>query len=209
MIGCAFPEYPGVYSRVAEEVSFMENMICSRENGMSPMSCIIGDDGQYHLKDYATEAMVKQRTANLSNRNPGSRGASNDDGFTRISRKRVHITLYFSADTVQQSPVNKKACELLKGSAVSDPPTSKPTSLSASNTGASVKLDLGMNTSCPRQNKSDVNYFVAEDSKIRNCFWVKSSCRTLCADYSSCCPETCSQDRCQRWSYESQSFWNN
>jgi hypothetical protein len=51
VIGCAFPEYHGVYSCVAEEVSFMENMICSRENGMSPMSCIIGDDGQYHLKD--------------------------------------------------------------------------------------------------------------------------------------------------------------
>ena len=30
VIGCAFPEYLDVYSRVAEEVSFMENMICSR-----------------------------------------------------------------------------------------------------------------------------------------------------------------------------------
>ncbi|KAL7519841.1 hypothetical protein ACHAWX_004595 [Stephanocyclus meneghinianus] len=195
-IGCGLPEYPGVYSRVAEEIEWIESTICNKENGLSPLSCIPDRYGQMHLRDYAMEASVKRRKRNLANRQAGSRTMARDHHFTGLSRDRIHLHFSFSTTgSIRQSLINKKACELLAGAATTSEPTLKPSSHPKK--GRPSKVGLGMNIYCSPVNKSDVRFFVANDNSVHDCFWVKSKCKSRCTDYSSCCPETCSQERCK------------
>ncbi|KAL3801519.1 hypothetical protein HJC23_000957 [Cyclotella cryptica] len=188
-IGCALSEYPGVYSRVAEEIGWIESTICNKENGLSVFSCIPDRYGELHLRDYALEASANKRQA-------GSRTMAWNHPFTGLSRDRIHLNFSFSTNgSIRQSLINKKACELLQGTIVTSAPSSKPTSRPKK--GRPSKVGLGMNINCSKENKSDVRYFFANDKSVHDCFWVKSKCKSRCVDYSSCCPETCSQARCQ------------
>jgi hypothetical protein len=194
-IGCALSEYPGVYSRVAEEIGWIESTICNKENGLSPLSCIPDRYGKMHLRDYAMETSVNGRKRNLAKRQAGSRTMTRDHRFTGFSRDRIHLHFSFSTTgSIRQSLINKKACELLEGAVTTSAPTSKPNSHPKK--GRPSKVGLNMNVNCSQNNKSDARYFVASDNRIHDCFWVKSKCKSRCIDYSSCCPETCSQERC-------------
>ena len=185
-IGCSLPNYPGVYSRVASEIDWIESTICDKTNGLSPMSCITDGNGRYHLRDHAIEASSRNGSKTLSSRHSSV-----------VSQKRVQLNLSFSVSgTTRQSHVNKKACELLEGSYVKSSPTRQPTSRLQN--GRPTKLDMGLSISCHRNNQYDVKSFIDDNNKVRNCYWVKRKCRRRCLDYSSCCPETCSQKRCQQ-----------
>lgn len=188
-IGCALSKYPGVYSRVASEIDWIEDTICDRQNGLSPLSCVTDrSNGIYHLRDYAYEAWVEETNKYSPLRRPTS---------FQLRRKRVHLNLSFStADLDRKSPGSRLACELMEGVSITSSPTSKPTKLPKNKRPS--KVGMGMNIKCRRNNQSDVKFFVAKNSKVKDCEWVKRKCRRRCDDYSFCCPETCNEKICQR-----------
>ena len=187
-IGCAHSKYPGVYSRVASEIDWIEATVCDQQNGLSPLSCIANRDGIYQLRDYAYESLVNEKSKKLLQRRPAS---------LQVRRKRVHLNLSFStADLDRQSPVNRLACELMEGVSMTSSPTLKPTARPEKSRPS--KVGIGMNINCRRNNQSNVKYFVAENNKVKDCEWVKRKCRRRCDDYSFCCPETCNEKVCQR-----------
>ena len=60
-IGCASSQYPGVYSRVAYEIDWIEEVICDERRGLSPLSCVLDEStGVRHLRDYTLEAAVRK-----------------------------------------------------------------------------------------------------------------------------------------------------
>lgn len=44
---------------MAAEIEWIQSTICDKDNGLSPLSCVIGNDGSYYLRDYAAEALAK------------------------------------------------------------------------------------------------------------------------------------------------------
>ena len=197
-IGCSLSKYPGVYSRVASEIDWIENTICDKNSGLSPLSCVGDENGRYHLRDYADEASSRNKRRSLSPRHSRPKSAMNDNSpHSLLSRKRIQLNFSFSVSgATRQSSANQKACELLEGNYMTSSPTQQPTSRLQN--GRPTKLGIGLSISCHRNNKSDVRSFIDDNNKVRNCFWVKSKCRSRCGNYSSCCPETCSQKRCQQ-----------
>ena len=194
-IGCALTKFPGVYSRIGTEVDWIERTIC---DGLSPKSCVFDDNGNFHLRDYAAEVLTKDTNKSPLQRQPASDTSDRTHSSSRISRKRVHLNFSFSTtDMIRQSTANRYACELLEGVITTNSPTSKPTSRTGQNS-RPTKVGIGLDTNCPKSNKVDVRYFIDEKNKVRDCFWVKSRCRNRCVEYSSCCPQTCGQDRCQQ-----------
>jgi secreted trypsin-like serine protease len=197
-IGCAVSAYPGVYSRVAAEIDWIQSSICDRDNGLSPLSCIIDNDGSYTLRDYAAKALTKDTSKMLLQRQPKSSTTGKSSSSSRLVRKRIHLTLSFNTNGIfRQSGVNKKACELLEGTVLESGPKPKPP-FSRPQNSRPTKLEMGLTVSCPENNKSDVRYFIDENNEVRDCFWVKSKCRSLCEKYSNCCPVTCGQSRCKK-----------
>jgi secreted trypsin-like serine protease len=197
-IGCAVSAFPGVYSRVAAEMEWMQSTICDKDNGLSPLSCVIGNDGSYHLRDYAAEALTKDTNEMLLQRQPVSDTSLRSSSSSRLVRKRIHLTLSFNTEGIfRQSRVNKMACELLEGTTLASsfpprPPISRPQN------SRPTKVEMGLTVTCPDNNTSDVRYFMDENNKVRECLWVKSMCGSRCVKYSTCCPVTCSQSRCQK-----------
>jgi trypsin len=191
-IGCALSDYPGVYSRVAAEIDWIEISICNRENGLSPLSCVAGDSGKYQLRDYAAEALAKDNNNDVLKSGRWER--NRDSKSLTLRRKRIPIQFSFNTASIsRQSVANFKACELLEGPLSSS--ISSSTSTSSPNS-RPIKLEMKIQSTCPRNNQFDISYFIAEgNNDVRDCFWVKSSCRNRCDIYSSCCPETC--ERCQ------------
>ena len=99
--GCAEEEYPGVYSRVAVNVNWIDNTVC---DDLSPLSC--ASDGK--IRDFAVESLT---------------GGSSVSRRTKknIATKNIRPALY-------GDELREEVCELLGGSVDEDPSSLSPSS---------------------------------------------------------------------------------
>jgi len=121
-LGCARSKYPGVYSRIAEEMDWIEDVICNVRNGLSPLSCVFdGASKRRRLSDHALEAVTMQQN--------GDNGAVVNDSISvgsdtldaeRSVQNEKHSESTNRLDTIAQnveqlSVTVDEACELLEG----------------------------------------------------------------------------------------------
>lgn len=216
-IGCAIERYPGVYSRVAFEVEWIDSVICGgedsgnkRNGGLSPLSCVTDENGERHVRDYALEAAVRKHNAGLaSDGRRRGKAVENTSSNNRNAMRGDKVELSFSSG--QQKLLRMESCELLEGPSfeydeerevpatppITPSPTNRPT---ANNDVDKTPPPPDHAKTCSYRNKSDVDSFLIGDGKNprrKNCDWVRRKCKRRCDEYSSCCPETCGMSKCK------------
>ncbi len=108
--GCALKEFPGVYSRVAANIDWVDEVVCGA-NGYSPKSCTA--DGK--IRDFALDSLMAN-----------SRRRTQDVSSTIISRTLAD-ELVKGVDYAGPATLKEEVCELLGGDADETPsPTSGP-----------------------------------------------------------------------------------
>mmetsp|Transcript_12767 Transcript_12767/g.27737 ORF Transcript_12767/g.27737 Transcript_12767/m.27737 type:complete len:650 (-) Transcript_12767:20-1969(-) len=130
-IGCALSKYPGVYSRVAHEIEWIEREICGvdgregkqKGGGLSPMSCVVDESsGERRLRDYAMEAAALKQNSGSSARREEviemdiEKISSNRNAVTR--REKVQLSFSDPKNQQQQKQQQSEPCELLEGPSI-------------------------------------------------------------------------------------------
>ncbi|KAL9187525.1 hypothetical protein ACHAXT_001628 [Thalassiosira profunda] len=198
-IGCALSKYPGVYSRVADQMHWIEGEICGRNvkrsrgkkgSGLSPLSCVTNEDNERHLRDYAADFKMQQKRAGVSSSSTGMRRAHEAANRAKKGGRKEEKLL-------KQSRM--ESCELLEGRAIVDAskPTDRPTKQPRK--ADDGERDVDLTASCPEGIKRDVKFFhvgSAKNPRQKSCRWVLRKCRKRCDEYAVCCPETCAAEKC-------------
>ena len=205
----------GVYSRVAAQVSWVDEVICDgskRQEAWSPQSCTPGPNSKKQLTDFATSSMeakihatrgledTRRLKVSLTFENAASHYGSNRNA----TEKRVDVD---SEDVDSELIPLTDSCELLEGLYFRMPspddgdggeletgaPTSSPTRPTHP---TRPKEERGPDESIPAARQCDAevdvpNGFTVRQQKIRTCTWVKRKRRRRCQMFANCCPCTC------------------
>ncbi|KAL7547129.1 hypothetical protein ACHAWF_010451, partial [Thalassiosira exigua] len=61
-VGCAHRLYPGVYSRVANQIDWIDKVVCGADGkeGLSPMSCVDDGKGGRRVRDWSAEFLARE-----------------------------------------------------------------------------------------------------------------------------------------------------
>jgi len=219
-LGCGLRQYPGVYSRVAAQVDWVDEVICQ---AWSPQSCTTGPTGETRLTDFAKSSMeakihALRRLKDTQRQKVSLTFDTFDVENPDAKDKREDVE---SEDLDSELTPLTDSCELLEGLYFRMPspsdgdqletgaPTSSPT---RPKEGRGPKLETGAPTlrptrpreerepdeSIPAARRCDAEVDVPNgfavgkrQQKIRTCRWVKRKRRKRCGMFANCCPCTC------------------
>ncbi len=123
-LGCARSNYPGVYSRISEEIDWIDETICNVRIGLSPLSCVYdGISKTRRLNDHALEAVTQQHSENDAEVDDSASDSSDTMNTKEGVQNKEHLGSTNRKDSIaldfeQLSVPVDEACELLEGPSI-------------------------------------------------------------------------------------------